>query len=68
MNLYVNQSIIIHSLKVGSITTSSVFQIGSVGSIKSLSKFSNTGAYTKEARPLQAKGQIISISSGGHES
>ncbi|MBO9128698.1 spore germination protein GerPB [Bacillus sp. 165] len=68
MKLYVNQSIIIHSLKVGSVTTSSVFQIGSVGSIKALSKFTNTGDYTEEARPLEAKGQIISTSFGSNGS
>lgn len=63
VNLYVQQSIIIHNLRVGSITTSSVFQIGSAGTIKALSKFSNTGGFTEPARPLQAKGQIITIAS-----
>ncbi|WP_116290384.1 spore germination protein GerPB, partial [Klebsiella pneumoniae] len=42
-------------------TTSSVFQIGSAGSIKALSKFSNTGGFTAPLRPLKSKGQIISI-------
>ncbi len=61
LNFYVNQSIIINSIKIDSITTSSVFQIGTAGSIKALSKFSNTGGFTEPLRPLQAKGQIISI-------
>ncbi|MDM5153796.1 spore germination protein GerPB [Bacillus sp. DX1.1] len=61
MNFYVHQSIIINSIKIDSITTSSVFQIGSAGSIKALSKFSNTGGFTEPLRPLTAKGQIISI-------
>ncbi|WP_144656330.1 spore germination protein GerPB [Bacillus tropicus] len=61
MNFYVNQSIIINSIKIDSITTSSVFQIGTAGSIKALSKFSNTGGFIEPLRPLQAKGQIISI-------
>ncbi|CAG9612910.1 putative spore germination protein GerPB [Bacillus rhizoplanae] len=61
MQLCVHQSIIINNLRVGSITTSSVFQIGSAGSIKTLSKFSNTGGFTEPTRPLTAKGQIISI-------
>jgi spore germination protein PB len=65
LNLYVHQSIIINNLRVGSITTSSVFQIGSAGTIKALSKFSNTGGFTEPARPLQAEGQIISIASSG---
>lgn len=55
------QSIVINHLRVDSITTSSVFQIGSAGCVKTLSKFSNTGGFTKPSRPLQAKGQIISI-------
>lgn len=61
MNLYVQQSIIINNLRVGSVTSASVFQIGSAGTIKSLSKFSNTGGFTEPARPLKAKGQIISV-------
>lgn len=61
MNFYVQQSIIINNIKIESITTSSVFQIGSAGSIKALSKFTNTGGFTEPARPLKAKGQIISI-------
>ncbi|WP_369900698.1 spore germination protein GerPB [Bacillus manliponensis] len=61
MKLYVQQSIVIHNLRVDSITTSSVFQIGSAGSIKALSKFSNTGGFTAPVRDLKAKGQIISI-------
>ncbi|MFD3447300.1 spore germination protein GerPB [Microbacteriaceae bacterium 4G12] len=65
MNLYVHQSIIINNLRVGSVTTSSVFQIGSTGTIKALSKFTNTGAFTEPARPLKAKGQIVSIASDG---
>ncbi|MDR4151597.1 spore germination protein GerPB, partial [Bacillus thuringiensis] len=52
MNFYVNHSIIINSIKIDSITTSSVFQIGTAGSIKALSKFSNTGGFTETLRPL----------------
>ncbi|MDG4656706.1 spore germination protein GerPB [Ectobacillus antri] len=61
MNVYVHQSIIINNLRVGSVTTSSVFQIGSAGTIKSLSKFSNTGEFLEPARPLKEPGQIVSI-------
>ncbi|WP_242142219.1 MULTISPECIES: spore germination protein GerPB [unclassified Bacillus cereus group] len=61
MNFYVQQSIIINKIQIDSITTSSIFQIGTAGSIKSLSKFSNTGGFTAPVRPLKAKGQIISI-------
>lgn len=55
------QSIVINNLRVDNITTSSVFQIGSAGCIKSLSKFSNTGGFTAPVPDLRAKGQIISI-------
>jgi len=61
VNFYVQQSIIINNIRIESITTSSVFQIGSAGSIKALSKFSNTGGFTAPLRPLKSKGQIISI-------
>lgn len=61
MNFYVQQSIIINKIRIENITTSSVFQIGTAGSIKALSKFSNTGGFTAPLRPLTAKGQIISI-------
>jgi spore germination protein PB len=49
MNFYVNQSIHIHSIKISSITNSSVFQIGSAGIIKSLSTLANTGKFADEA-------------------
>ncbi|WLR51521.1 spore germination protein GerPB [Bacillus tianshenii] len=58
MNIYVNQQINIHSIKIEGITNSSVFQIGSAGIIKSLSNLYNTGGYIEEApevvEPLQA--------------
>ncbi|MFD0769600.1 spore germination protein GerPB [Bacillus sp. CGMCC 1.60114] len=62
MKLYVHQSIIINNIKIDNLTTSAVFQIGSAGSIKTLSKFSNTGGFTQPTPPLTAPGQIISIS------
>lgn len=49
MHITVNQSIYIHFLKVGSITNSSVLQIGSTGSMQTLSQLYNTGAYTTPA-------------------
>ncbi|MGG2066720.1 MULTISPECIES: spore germination protein GerPB [unclassified Bacillus (in: firmicutes)] len=62
MDLYVQQSIIINNIRIENLTTSAVFQIGSAGSIKTLSKFSNTGGFTQPTPPLTAPGQIISIS------
>ncbi|MDC2863812.1 MULTISPECIES: spore germination protein GerPB [unclassified Bacillus (in: firmicutes)] len=62
MKLFVQQSIIINKIRIENLTTSAVFQIGSAGSIKTLSKFSNTGGFTQPAPPLTDPGQIISIS------
>ncbi|WP_374724169.1 spore germination protein GerPB [Calidifontibacillus erzurumensis] len=49
MNFYVNQSIIIHYIKIGGISNSSVFQIGSAGIIKPHSHLYNTGGFTGPA-------------------
>ncbi|TYS65652.1 spore gernimation protein GerPB [Sutcliffiella horikoshii] len=48
-NFFINQSIVIHHLKIGGISNSSVFQIGSAGVIKSLSNLYNTGDFTGPA-------------------
>ncbi|WP_040949579.1 spore germination protein GerPB [Gorillibacterium massiliense] len=45
MNLTVHQSIVIHQLRVGDVTSASVFQIGAAGSIKSLASTSDTGHF-----------------------
>lgn len=52
MNLFVNQTITIHNLKVGGISNSSVMQIGTAGIIKSVSYLSNSGNYTGPAPEL----------------
>lgn len=49
MNWTVHQSITIYSLKVNSVSNSSVFQIGSTGSIRSHSELYNTGGFTGPA-------------------
>jgi len=48
-NFFINQNIVIHHLKIGGISNSSVFQIGSAGVIKSLSNLYNTGNFTGPA-------------------
>ncbi|WP_404432024.1 spore germination protein GerPB [Sutcliffiella horikoshii] len=48
-NFFINQSIVIHHLKIGGISNSSVFQIGSAGVIKSLSNLYNTGNFVGPA-------------------
>ncbi|MED1202481.1 spore germination protein GerPB [Heyndrickxia acidicola] len=49
MNIYVQQSIQIRMIKIGGISNSSVFQIGSAGIIKPASYLYNTGGYTQPA-------------------
>lgn len=49
MNLFIQQNIVIHTLKLNSVSNSSIFQIGSAGIIKPLSQFYNTGGFTKAA-------------------
>ena len=44
MNFYITQSIHIHSIKINTITTSSVFQIGSTGIIKTLAASGTLGS------------------------
>lgn len=45
----IHQQITIQNLRVGAVSNSSVFQIGSAGSIQSLSQLFNTGGYTGPA-------------------
>jgi spore germination protein PB len=61
MNLVVNQSIVIHQLKVNSVTNSSVLQIGSAGMIKPLSNLYNTGGFTEPAPQLDGSGSELSL-------
>ncbi len=56
MELTVNQSIYIHLLKVGSVTNSSVLQIGSTGKMQSLSQLYNTGGYESPAEEATPQG------------
>ncbi|MFT4414884.1 spore germination protein GerPB [Fredinandcohnia humi] len=49
MNFYINQTICIQTLRVGSVSNSSVLQIGSAGLIKPSSHLYNTGGFTEPA-------------------
>lgn len=49
MNFYIQQSIQINFIKIGGISNSSVFQIGSAGLIKPSSNLYNTGGFTEPA-------------------
>ncbi|MRG87038.1 spore germination protein GerPB [Salinibacillus xinjiangensis] len=57
MNCTIYQNISIHFLKVGSVTNSSVLQIGSSGTIQGLSNLYNTGGYTQPAEEAEPIGQ-----------
>ncbi|MFB9330616.1 spore germination protein GerPB [Paenibacillus aurantiacus] len=52
MTMTVHQHITIHQLRVDSLTNSSVLQIGTSGSIRSLSQLYNTGGFTGPAPQL----------------
>lgn len=45
MNIFVNQTITITSLKIGGVSNSSVLQIGTAGIIKATTHLYNTGGY-----------------------
>lgn len=49
MNFHINQNIVIHNLKIESVSNSSFLQIGSAGMIKALSNLYNTGGFTEPA-------------------
>ncbi|HJV45151.1 MAG TPA: spore germination protein GerPB [Bacillota bacterium] len=57
MNFFITQNIMIHSIKIDSLTNSSVFQIGTAGIIKPLSQLYNTGGFTKPAPSIPLPGQ-----------
>ncbi|PYI55737.1 spore germination protein GerPB [Paenibacillus flagellatus] len=62
MNLIVHQSIVIHQLRVDSVSNSSVLQIGSAGVIKGLSNLYNTGGFTGPA-PAAVAGEASTAAS-----
>jgi len=57
MSWTIHQNIVIHQLRVDSVTNSSVIQIGTSGQISSLSNLYNTGGFTGPA-PEPAGGPI----------
>lgn len=61
MNFYINQTIQINYLRLESISNSSILQIGSAGSIKSLSNLYNTGSYVEAAPEVSAQGQPVEL-------
>jgi spore germination protein PB len=63
MNFYIQQSIQINSIRIGSITNSSVLQIGSSGVIRPQTYLYNTGGF-KGPAPETQKGTSISNGAG----
>ncbi|MFS0864182.1 spore germination protein GerPB [Fredinandcohnia sp. 179-A 10B2 NHS] len=59
MNFYINQNICIQMLKVGSVTNSSVLQIGSAGLIKPSANLYNTGGFTEPAPQISGKSSAL---------
>lgn len=49
MNFYIQQSIVINNLRIGSLSNSSVLQIGSSGIIKPSTHLYNTGGFVEPA-------------------
>jgi spore germination protein PB len=60
LNFYVNQSIVINYIRIGGISNSAVFQIGSAGIIKPVSHLYNTGGFTGPAPGAKTATQSIS--------
>lgn len=56
MHLTVHQSINIYMIKVGSVSNSSVLQIGSAGNIQASADLYNSGGYTELAEPTEING------------
>ena len=57
MNWNIHQTIMIGQLRVDGITNSSVLQIGSAGSIQSVSQLYNTGGFTGPAPEVGELGE-----------
>jgi spore germination protein PB len=52
MKIYVQQTIQIRMIKIDNITNSSVLQIGTLGSSRSIANLYNTGGFTEPAPEL----------------
>jgi spore germination protein PB len=58
MNITVHQQITIQTLRVGSVSNSSVLQIGAAGVIKALSNLYNTGGFTAAAPTFETPNPV----------
>ncbi|WP_456271853.1 spore germination protein GerPB [Bacillus sp. AK031] len=64
MKLYVQQSIHIQMIKIGGMSNSSVFQIGTSGQILPASYLYNTGGFVKPAPEPVKNGATAELGSG----
>ncbi|QAY66273.1 spore germination protein GerPB [Paenibacillus protaetiae] len=58
MNWTIHQTITIHQLRVESVSNSSVLQVGSAGSIRSLSQLYNSGGFSEPAPQLGSENPL----------
>lgn len=59
ITFHIKQTITIGQLRVEAVTNASVLQIGSAGSIQSLSQMYNTGGFTGPAPELDEVGEAL---------
>ena len=61
MTWQIYQTITINCIRVNAVTNSSVLQIGSAGSVRSLSQSFNTGGFTQPAPQLGAPTSEVAL-------
>ncbi|KIL47368.1 spore germination protein GerPB [Jeotgalibacillus campisalis] len=57
----IHQQITVNQIKIGSMSNSSILQIGTVGSIQSRAELANSGQFTKPAPPAITQGKTTTV-------
>ncbi|MDG5473446.1 spore germination protein GerPB [Jeotgalibacillus sp. ET6] len=57
----IHQQISVNQIKIGSMSNSSILQIGTVGSIQSRAELANTGKFTKAAPDAFTLGKTTTV-------
>ncbi len=65
MNITVHQSICIHVLRIGSVSNSSIVQIGSSGVIQAKADLYNSGKYKKPGEQAEPQAGTVTIPDEG---
>ncbi|WP_091498324.1 spore germination protein GerPB [Amphibacillus marinus] len=60
--MFIQQSIIIYQIKIGSISNASVFQIGTTGSFQTYASLNNTGQFTEVLDKPEFDAPIVPLS------